>query len=93
MRQSRTSSEATSAATTQSDGVRFCDIGSDPARSTVPAWDGVPIDVDVAFPPEPASGPDGNYPLIMIFHGYGGDKIGLGRRCSTGSTAATPPSR
>ena len=53
-------------------------LGADPARSTVPAWDGVPIDVDVAFPPEPASGPDGNYPLMMMFHGYGGDKIGLG---------------
>ena len=43
--------------TTESDGVRFCDLGSDPARSTVPAWDGVPIDVRVAFPPAPASGP------------------------------------
>ena len=63
--------------TTESDGVRFCDLGSDPARSTVPAWDGVPIDVDAAFPPAPPSGPDGNYPLIMLFHGYGGDKIGL----------------
>ena len=40
--------------------------------------DGVPIDVNVAFPPEPASGPDGNFPLVMMFHGYGGDKIGLG---------------
>jgi predicted acyl esterase len=63
--------------TPQSDGVRFCDVGSDPERSTVPAWDGVPIDVDVAFPPQPASGSDGNYPLMMMFHGYGGDKIGL----------------
>ena len=64
--------------TTESDGVRFCDLGSDPTRSTVPAWDGVPIDVNVAFPPEPATGPDGNYPLMMMFHGYGGDKLGLG---------------
>jgi predicted acyl esterase len=64
--------------TVQSDGVRFCDLGADPARSTTPAWDGVPIDVNVAFPPEPSSGPDGNYPLMMMFHGYGGDKLGLG---------------
>ena len=64
--------------TTEPDGVRFCNVGSDPARSTVPAWDGVPIDVNVAFPPEPASGPDGDYPLMMIFHGYGGDKFDLG---------------
>jgi predicted acyl esterase len=59
----------------QGDGVRFC--GSTSPRSTTPAWDGVPIDVNVAFPPAPASGPDGSYPLVMIFHGYGGSKIGL----------------
>jgi predicted acyl esterase len=58
----------------QGDGVRFC---SDTPRSTVPAFDDVPIDVNIAFPPEPASGPDGNYPLIMMFHGYGGGKFGL----------------
>ena len=60
------------------DGVRFC--GSDTPRSTSPAWDDVPIDVNVAFPPEPApeSGPDGDFPLVMMFHGYGGGKIGLG---------------
>ncbi len=60
----------------QGDGVRFC--GSTSPRSTSKAWDGVPIDVNVAFPPEPASGPDGNFPLVMMFHGYGGGKIGLG---------------
>ena len=61
--------------TIQADGVRFC--GSTSPRSTAPAFDGVPIDVNVAFPPEPASGPDGNFPLMMMFHGYGGGKIGL----------------
>jgi predicted acyl esterase len=62
--------------TVQGDGVRFC---TDTPRSTVPSpVDGVPIDVNIAFPPEPASGPDGNYPLVMMFHGYGGDKMGLG---------------
>jgi hypothetical protein len=59
----------------QDDGVRFC--GSSSPRSTTRAWDGVPIDVNVAFPPAPASGPDGQYPLVMIFHGYGGGKFGL----------------
>ncbi len=59
----------------QGNGVRFC--GSTAPRSTVKAFDGVPIDVNVAFPPQPASGPDGNYPLVMIFHGYGGGKLGL----------------
>ena len=59
----------------RSDGVRFC--GSTSPRSTSKTFDGVPIDVNVAFPPEPPSGPDGNYPLVMMFHGYGGGKLGL----------------
>jgi hypothetical protein len=61
--------------TVQADGVRFC--GSSAPRSTTPAWDGTPIDVNVAFPPAPAKGRDGRYPLVMLFHGYGGGKLGL----------------
>ena len=57
------------------DGIRFC--GSSSPRSTSEAFDGVPIDVNVAFPPAPAAGRDGDYPLVMLFHGYGGGKIGL----------------
>jgi hypothetical protein len=58
-------------------GDRFC--GSDAPRSTTKSpVDGVPIDVNVAFPPEPESGPDGGFPLVMLFHGYGGSKIGFG---------------
>jgi predicted acyl esterase len=56
------------------DGIRFC--GGD--QTVVPTWDGIPIDVNVALPPEPATGPDGPYPLIGIFHGWGGEKIGIG---------------
>src|SRR5438552_17249031 len=66
----------------QGNGVRLCDqtIAGNPggtARSTIATFDGVPIDVRVAFPPEPASGPDGPYPLIMLFHGYAGAKLSL----------------
>jgi dienelactone hydrolase len=66
----------------QGSGVRLCDqtIAGNPggtARSTVKTFDGVPIDVRVAFPPEPPSGPDGGYPLIMLFHGYAGSKLSL----------------
>jgi len=61
--------------TVQSDGVRFC--GSNAPRSTTPAWDGTPIDVNVAFPPDPGGSRDGRYPLVMLFHGYGGGKLGL----------------
>ncbi len=63
-------------------GIRFCgsrdttpDPGNEPDRTTVEAFDGVPIDVNVAFPP--ASGDDDNYPLIGIYHGYAGSKITL----------------
>lgn len=41
-------------------------------------WDGkTQIDVNVVLPPEPGSGTDGPYPLIGVFHGWGGSKIGL----------------
>lgn len=45
----------------------------------VHAFDGAPIDVNVTLPAEPSGGaPDGHYPLIGIFHGWGGSKLGLG---------------
>src|SRR3954453_18517412 len=67
---------------TQGTGVRLCDqtVAGNPGgvnRSTVPTFDGVPLDVRVAFPPEPVSGPDGPYPLVMLFHGYAGTKLTL----------------
>jgi predicted acyl esterase len=61
--------------TVQPDGARFC--GNTSPRSTTKTFDGVPIDVNVGLPRPPASGPDGPYPLVMLFHGYGGSKIGL----------------
>jgi hypothetical protein len=42
-------------------------------------WDGqTKVDVNVILPPAPSSGPDGPYPLIGDFHGWGGSKIGVG---------------
>lgn len=61
--------------TTQPDHVRFC--GSTSPRSTAKTFDGMPIDVNFALPPEPSLGHDGPYPLVMMFHGYGGSKLGL----------------
>jgi predicted acyl esterase len=55
----------------QPDGARFC--GSTAPRSTTRTFDGTPIDVNVAFPP----GSDGPFPLVMLFHGYGGSKLGF----------------
>ena len=41
-------------------------------------WDGkTQIDVNVVLPPAPSAGDDGPYPLIGVFHGWGGHKIGL----------------
>ena len=60
--------------TVQADGIRLCNASP---RSTVKTFDGVPIDVNVMFPAEPASGPDGNYPVVGIFPSWGQPKIGL----------------
>jgi dienelactone hydrolase len=43
-------------------------------RSTAASWDGTPIDVKVAFPADPSPATDGDYPLIIWGHGYGGSK-------------------
>jgi predicted acyl esterase len=44
----------------------------------VHSFDGAPIDVNVTLPAEPAKGADGGYPLLGIFHGWGGTKLGIG---------------
>ena len=62
--------------TLQGDNDRVC--GNTSPRSTAPTFDGIPIDVNVAFPADDGVGPDGDYPLIMVFHGYGGSKFGFG---------------
>src|SRR4029079_18131413 len=38
-------------------------------------FDGAPIDINVGFPPAPATGPDGNFPVVGQFHGWGGSKL------------------
>jgi predicted acyl esterase len=57
----------------QEDGTRFC--GG--ANTHVATFDGLPIDVNVALPAAPKRGRDGAYPLVMVFHGYGGSELGL----------------
>ena len=51
------------------DGVRVCPTVGDTDR--VPAWDGVPLDVDVTLP---AAG-DGPFPTLVMLHGPGADKL------------------
>lgn len=40
-------------------------------------FDGTKIDTNVILPPEPVAGPDGPYPAIGYYHGWGGSKIGV----------------
>jgi hypothetical protein len=56
-------------------GERWCSTNGTTYFTT---FDGAPIDINVAFPPAPASGPDGNFPVVGVFHGWGGSKFGLG---------------
>jgi fermentation-respiration switch protein FrsA (DUF1100 family) len=51
-------------------GIQEC-TGSVDTR--VPSWDGVPLDVDLTFPPATQDGP---HPLIVFLHGWGGSKDG-----------------
>jgi predicted acyl esterase len=50
-------------------------------------WDGTGIDVNVILPPAPPSGPDGPYPTIATFHGWGGSKIGVDSRTQGWATS------
>src|SRR4029079_18159526 len=54
----------------QTSGQRFC-------SGATTSWDGIPLDVNVAFPPEASS--DANWPVIGIYHGWGGSKLSLTR--------------
>jgi predicted acyl esterase len=55
------------------EGERWCGAAADAIFTT---FDGAPIDIAVGFPPAPASGPDGDFPVVGIFHGWGGNKGG-----------------
>jgi predicted acyl esterase len=50
--------------------VRLC-------AGTTKTWDGTKIDLNVVLPPQPSAGADGPWPTIGLFHGWGGEKIGL----------------
>src|SRR4029077_14553996 len=51
-------------------GQRWC---GNSGNTTVASFDGTPIDVAVAFPV--AAEADANYPVVGIYHGWGGSKI------------------
>src|SRR3954465_15077971 len=63
----------------QSDRVRVCDgdesgVGGTDLR--LQSFDGTPLQLYVTLPPVPASGPDGDYPLVIQNHGWGDPPTG-----------------
>jgi X-Pro dipeptidyl-peptidase (S15 family) len=65
---------------TQSDGTRVCHgtYNNGPGGSDIrlKGFDGAPLAVYVTLPPAPSSGTDGNYPLVVQSHGWGGPTSG-----------------
>ncbi len=53
------------------------DAGERHCAGIFTTFDGAPIDVNIGFPPAPAIGPDGDFPIIGVFHGWGGSKLAL----------------
>ncbi len=65
--------------TAQPDAVRVChgtDGGGAAADLRLQSFDGTPLEVWVILPPAPQSGTDGDYPLIVQSHGWGGPPNG-----------------
>lgn len=65
----------------QSDGVRVCHgdgKGPEPDGPDlrVKTFDGMPLALYVTLPPAPSSGTDGNYPLVVLSHGWGAPTSG-----------------
>ena len=65
----------------EADGVRVCHgdgKGPDPKGPDLrmKTFDGMPIELYVTLPPAPASGTDGNYPLVILSHGWGAPPSG-----------------
>ena len=59
---------------------------AEPGRTLARSWDGTAIDVNFALPKGSAKRKR-PYPLVMLFHGYGGSKLGID---DTGGGLANP---
>jgi hypothetical protein len=64
--------------TVDAGGVRTCAgvVDVPDAQATILDPGTVPIDVNLFFPPAPSGAPDGPWPIIGQFHGWGGSKLG-----------------
>ncbi|HWE34572.1 MAG TPA: CocE/NonD family hydrolase [Solirubrobacteraceae bacterium] len=76
--------------TTQGDGVRVChgtDGGVGGPDLRLKSFDGTPLEVYVILPPGPSTGTDGDYPLVVQSHGWGGSAGGPNSTGYSGPTA------
>ncbi|MFT3723332.1 MAG: CocE/NonD family hydrolase [Hyphomonadaceae bacterium] len=72
----------------QPDGVRLCHgNGVKDADFRLKSFDGTPLSVYITLPPVPSSGPDGNYPVVVLSHGWGAPTTGLDDTQFGGPTA------
>jgi hypothetical protein len=72
-------------------GVRVChgdDGGLTGPDLRLKSFDGAPLEVYVILPPAPSSGTDGNYPLVVQSHGWGGEATGLNNSTAYVGTGA-----
>jgi dienelactone hydrolase len=64
----------------QTDNVRVChgtyNNGAGSTDIRLKSFDGTPLEIYVILPPAPASGTDGDYPLVVQSHGWGGSAGG-----------------
>jgi dienelactone hydrolase len=63
----------------EADGVRVCHADGkapDSPDLRVKSFDGTPLEVYVTLPPAPSSGSDGNYPFVILSHGWGAPPSG-----------------
>ena len=72
-------------------GVRVCDgdqsNGPGGTDLRLKSFDGTPLALYVTLPPAPASGPDGDYPLVVQSHGWGDPPTGPKDKQYGGPTA------
>jgi dienelactone hydrolase len=65
---------------TQTDGVRACngDYTGSGADMRLKSFDNTPLEAHVTLPPAPTTGTDGNYPVVVLSHGWGSSAKGSG---------------
>lgn len=74
----------------EADGVRVCHAdgkGPDGADLRIKSFDGTPLEVYITLPAAPTAGTDGNYPFVILSHGWGAPPSGPDDKQYGGPTA------